>query len=132
MREGEKAMAEYKAAQQAIREKTARLRALRLARDAAKKEQALRRSAQPLQRSPRAGSVPLTSQAATQLCDDVASHMPVRTGCPRAELEIVDYLAVCHAAFPPQTAKCWPGFCHKPRNQNLCGEIRLKRVCARY
>jgi hypothetical protein len=36
MREGEKAMAEYKAAQQAIREKTARLRALRLARDAAK------------------------------------------------------------------------------------------------
>jgi hypothetical protein len=29
-------MAEYKAAQQAIREKTARLRALRLARDAAK------------------------------------------------------------------------------------------------
>jgi hypothetical protein len=33
MREGEKAMAEYKAAQQAIREKTARLR---LARDTAK------------------------------------------------------------------------------------------------
>jgi multidrug efflux pump subunit AcrA (membrane-fusion protein) len=61
MREGEKAMAEYKAAQQAIREKTARLRALRLARDAAKQEQALRRSAQPLQRSPHAGSLPLTS-----------------------------------------------------------------------
>jgi multidrug efflux pump subunit AcrA (membrane-fusion protein) len=61
MREGEKAMAEYKAAQQAIREKTARLRALRLARDSAKQSQALRRSAQPLQRSPRAGSVPLTS-----------------------------------------------------------------------
>jgi len=36
IREGEKAMAEYKAAQQAIREKTARLRALRLARGAAK------------------------------------------------------------------------------------------------
>ena len=36
MREGEKAMAEYKAVQQAIREKTVRLRALRLARDAAK------------------------------------------------------------------------------------------------
>ena len=36
MREGEKAMAEYKAVQQAIREKTARLRALHLARDAAK------------------------------------------------------------------------------------------------
>ena len=36
MREGAKAMAEYKATQQAIREKTARLRALRLARDAAK------------------------------------------------------------------------------------------------
>jgi hypothetical protein len=36
MREGANAMAEYKAAQQAVREKTARLRALRLARDAAK------------------------------------------------------------------------------------------------
>jgi hypothetical protein len=36
IREGAKAMAEYKAAQQATREKTARLRALRLARDAAK------------------------------------------------------------------------------------------------
>ena len=35
-REGARAMAEYKAAQQAIREKTARLRSLRLARDAAK------------------------------------------------------------------------------------------------
>jgi hypothetical protein len=34
-REGEKAMAEYLAAQHATREKTARLRALRLARDAA-------------------------------------------------------------------------------------------------
>jgi hypothetical protein len=37
IREGAKAMAEYKAAQQAIREKTARLRAMRLARDAAKR-----------------------------------------------------------------------------------------------
>jgi len=36
MREGSNAMAEYKAAQQAVREKTARLRALRLARDDAK------------------------------------------------------------------------------------------------
>jgi hypothetical protein len=36
IREGANAMAEYKAAQQAVREKTARLRALRLARDAAK------------------------------------------------------------------------------------------------
>jgi hypothetical protein len=36
MREGAKAMSEYKAEQQAVREKTARLRALRLARDAAK------------------------------------------------------------------------------------------------
>jgi hypothetical protein len=35
LREGEKAMAEYLAAQRATREKTARLRALRLARDAA-------------------------------------------------------------------------------------------------
>jgi hypothetical protein len=35
MSEGAKAMAEYNAAQQAIREKTARLRALRLSRDAA-------------------------------------------------------------------------------------------------
>jgi hypothetical protein len=34
-REGRKAMAEYEAAQQAMREKTAKLRALRLARDAA-------------------------------------------------------------------------------------------------
>jgi hypothetical protein len=23
----------------------------------------------------------------------------------------------CHAGFPPQTAKRWPGFRHKPRNQ---------------
>ena len=37
LREGEKAMAEYQAAQQAIREKTVRLRALRLARVAAKR-----------------------------------------------------------------------------------------------
>jgi hypothetical protein len=36
MHEGEKAMAEYQAAQEAMRLKTARLRALRLARDAAK------------------------------------------------------------------------------------------------
>jgi hypothetical protein len=35
-REGEKAMAEYEAAQRAIREKTARLRALRLARAASR------------------------------------------------------------------------------------------------
>jgi hypothetical protein len=34
-REGRKAMAEYEAAQHALREKTAKLRALRLARDAA-------------------------------------------------------------------------------------------------
>lgn len=37
LRDGQKAMAEYEAAQRAIREKTARLRALRLARDAAAK-----------------------------------------------------------------------------------------------
>ena len=37
-REGRKAMAEYEATQQAMREKTARLRALRLARDAADKQ----------------------------------------------------------------------------------------------
>jgi hypothetical protein len=36
MRESANAMAEYKAAQQAVREKTARLRALRLAQDDAK------------------------------------------------------------------------------------------------
>jgi hypothetical protein len=36
IREGARAMAEYKAAQQAIREKTVRLRSLRLALDAAK------------------------------------------------------------------------------------------------
>jgi hypothetical protein len=38
---------------------------------------------------------------------------------------------ICHARFPPQTAKRWPGFRHKPRNQNLCGEIRLKQACGR-
>jgi hypothetical protein len=37
-REGRKAMAEYEASQQAMREKTAKLRALRLARDAADKQ----------------------------------------------------------------------------------------------
>jgi hypothetical protein len=36
-REGHKAMKEYRANEQAVREKTARLRALRLARDAANK-----------------------------------------------------------------------------------------------
>ena len=36
MREGAKGMVEYEVAQQVTREKTARLRALRLARDAAK------------------------------------------------------------------------------------------------
>jgi hypothetical protein len=37
LRDGQKAMAEYEAAQRAVREQTARLRALRLARDAAAK-----------------------------------------------------------------------------------------------
>ena len=36
-REGQQAMAEYQAKMEAIREKTARLRALRLVRDAAKR-----------------------------------------------------------------------------------------------
>jgi hypothetical protein len=36
LREGQKAMAEYQAKQHAMQEKTARLRALRLARDAGK------------------------------------------------------------------------------------------------
>ena len=39
-RDGETAMAEYEANQRAMREKTARLRALRLARDAAQKQNA--------------------------------------------------------------------------------------------
>jgi len=39
-RDGEKAMVEYEANQRAMREKTARLRALRLARDAAQKQNA--------------------------------------------------------------------------------------------
>jgi hypothetical protein len=43
-RDGEKAMAEYLAESRAMREKTARLRALRLARDAAAKEAAARRT----------------------------------------------------------------------------------------
>ena len=41
LREGEQAMAEYQAELLAMREKTARLRALRLARDAANKNSAL-------------------------------------------------------------------------------------------
>jgi hypothetical protein len=42
-REGEQAMAEYQAERQATLEKTARLRALRLAREAAVKDAAARR-----------------------------------------------------------------------------------------
>jgi hypothetical protein len=42
-REGEQAMAEYQAERKATLEKTARLRALRLARDAAVKDAAARR-----------------------------------------------------------------------------------------
>ncbi len=48
-----------------------------------------------------------------------------------AELNIDFGSTVCDAGFPPQTAKCWPGFRHKPRNQNLCGEVRLKQACGR-
>ena len=44
-REGEQAMAEYQAKLDAMREKTARLRALRLARDAAKRAAASRKGA---------------------------------------------------------------------------------------
>jgi multidrug efflux pump subunit AcrA (membrane-fusion protein) len=44
MREGAKAMAEYEVAQQAMRERTARLRALRLARDAGKQSSLPRKS----------------------------------------------------------------------------------------
>jgi hypothetical protein len=33
------------------------------------------------------------------------------------------------ARFSPQTAKRRPGFRRKPRNQNLCDEVRLKRAC---
>jgi len=40
LREGERAMEDYKADQRAVQEKTARLKALRLARDATKKKQA--------------------------------------------------------------------------------------------
>ena len=40
LREGERAMEDYKADQRAIQEKTARLKALRLARDAAEKKKA--------------------------------------------------------------------------------------------
>jgi hypothetical protein len=32
----------------------------------------------------------------------------------------------------PQSAKRWPDYCHNPRNQNLCGEIRLKQACGRH
>jgi hypothetical protein len=43
LREGQQAMAEYRAELHAMREKTARLRALRLARDGAKSEDAARK-----------------------------------------------------------------------------------------
>ena len=46
-REGAKAMAEYEAAALAVREKTARLRALRLARDAASSERNLKLKSAP-------------------------------------------------------------------------------------
>jgi hypothetical protein len=44
-RGGAKAMADYEAAQQAIREKTARLRALRLARQAAEQSRPVKKRA---------------------------------------------------------------------------------------
>jgi hypothetical protein len=44
---GDKAMSEYKAHQQAMREKTARLRALRLARDSANQAGAVERKRRP-------------------------------------------------------------------------------------
>ena len=47
LREGQQAMAEYEAARAATLEKTARLRALRLARDAALKTPALAAQKQP-------------------------------------------------------------------------------------
>ena len=49
MRKGAKAMAEYEVAQQVTREKTTRLRALRLARDAAKQSRS--ENIDPFQRS---------------------------------------------------------------------------------
>jgi hypothetical protein len=45
--------------------------------------------------------------------------------------ELAESSRICHARFPPQTAKRWPGFRHKPRNRNLCGEVRLKQTCGR-
>jgi hypothetical protein len=47
MRKGAEAMAEYKAEQQAVREKTARLRGLRLARDAAEQTRIANPGTQP-------------------------------------------------------------------------------------
>jgi hypothetical protein len=47
------------------------------------------------------------------------------------QLEALLLEGICPAGFPPQTAKRWPGFRHKPRNQNLCGEVRLKQACGR-
>ena len=55
LREGERAMEDYKADQHAIQEKTARLKALRLARDAAQKKTGARQGKLPLGRP-----VPLT------------------------------------------------------------------------
>jgi len=56
--EAQQAMAEYQAELQAMREKTARLRALRLARDAANRKEASNRTAQPTQRAARVRSAP--------------------------------------------------------------------------
>jgi polyphosphate kinase 2 (PPK2 family) len=54
-REGRKAMAEYEAAQHAMREKTAKLRALRLARDAAGKQVSKQASTPPARKRSAAG-----------------------------------------------------------------------------
>ena len=58
VREGQQAMAEYQAELQAMRDKTARLRALRLARDAADQKKPSNRTAQPTQRPARVRSAP--------------------------------------------------------------------------
>lgn len=52
LREGQKAMAEYEAVRLATREKTARLRALRLARDVARKTPVPQKQSASLQPNP--------------------------------------------------------------------------------
>ena len=68
VREGQQAMAEYRAELQAIRDKTARLRALRLARDAADLKKPSNRTAQPTQHPALVRSAPQSRRHRSRAC----------------------------------------------------------------